>query len=166
MILLVTTLLLGCGRCGSFFIESPDGVVDGAIEECGPLSGSFAEDDGGTVRLALIPASTDRQTDDLLVSLSPELLLTIPADALQAGVTTQAVDLYGTASVFSDSQGQRLVANLVDGQLTVEEQTGQSLVGEPRWRMDWQLVFESDDVRVEAEGRDRIDIIQPTQVIQ
>ncbi len=160
--LLGPLLAAGCTRCGTYSFSSADGVVDGAIEECGPLTGSFGDDLGSSIRLELVPTALDDATDAALLDLTPEILVELPADGLFPQTTTSAEDLYGTASAFVAAEGTRVVANLVSGSVTAHRQTGQSLAGEPRWELSWSLHFEGDALTVDAEGGDRIDLVADT----
>lgn len=159
MSLLALLLLGGCFRCGSYTFTSADGVVDGAFEECGPMAGSFAEVDGSSLLMALVPTADDPVVDEALVSLEPQLLVTIPDSELLPRTVYTADELYGTASAWVAADGQRRVANLAEGQLEIGRALSPNLLGEQRWEMTWELRFEGEGLTVESTGADKVDIV-------
>ncbi|RME26299.1 MAG: hypothetical protein D6798_07000 [Deltaproteobacteria bacterium] len=156
---LLALVVAGCAPCGTYRFTSADGVVDAAVEECGPLTGSFGDDLGGRIRLELVPAARDSATDVALLDLAPEILVEFSSTALLPDTTTTVPDLSGTASAFIAAEGRRVVANLASGEITAHRQAGTSLVGEPRWELSWSLHFEGDALTVDADGSDRVDLV-------
>ena len=160
MLLVLTTLLAGCGTCGTYDFVIEGAVLEPAIEPCGAMAGSEAAlADDGTLWLRLQPEARHAKDQPALDEASPELELFLPSSAMHAGTTVAIDELSGSASLRSPADGETLLAPLVDGSVTFDHPRGTSMLGEPRWVLQWQLSFASEALAVDVEGHDKVDIV-------